>query len=475
MKNCSAVYGGNMQRGKSMAGYSIKKTVLSILLGILLRIPLLGEIPSDFTPYVRLGHLLKISVYRNPILDPSGQAVLNPGELVREEGPIQMPVGSGTIISAEGLILTNWHVYSVEDQIQYDQRTGLLRVAQRAGTTMLVYRLQDNDPLKVPVLQFRAVPVSLDEDHDTALLKIVADAQGNPIDRRDFSYATLGNPFGMKINQDLTVLGYPGKGGDTITITEGKFLGYYRDARYPGQDGFIKTNAAMSPGNSGGSALSRQSLVGVPTAVTLPQMAGSDMGYIHPVTWALKGFVVAQHKFGLHPPDIPMEWLNSSYNSDETAGKIFVTGHIIAANSELGIESQVIAVRPDKSLDEISQFHQEVQSTSLIFLLQQMQEYGMSAEDLARRFDLPLDETQEMLQLELSDEAVSEDVLRYFSGEFFYAHSESDKDGFFIVAIPRGGKVVLHVMKDGFFPFHKDIVSESSGFQHIGSIKVFRR
>ncbi len=475
MTDCSEVSNGRMWRTKLMTGHKIRNRALGFLLAGLLRVPLLSEVPSDFTPFVRLGHLLKVSVYRNPILDPSGQAILNPGELVREEGPIQMPVGSGTIISAEGLILTNWHVYSVEDQFQFDQRTGLLRVAQRAGTAMLVYRLHDNDPLKVPELQFLAVPISLDEEHDTALLKIVADAQGNPIERRDFSYVSLGNPFGMKINQDLTVLGYPGKGGDTITITDGKFLGYYRDERYPGQDGFIKTNAAMSPGNSGGAALSVQGMVGVPTAVTLPQLAGSDMGYIHPVTWALKGFVVAEHKFGLHPPEIPMEWLRSAYNSDETGDEIFITGHIIAANSGKGIESQVIAVRPDKSLEEVSRLHQEIQSMSLIFLLQQMQEYGMSAEDLARRFDVPLDKTQEMLQLELSDETVSEEALRYFSGEFFYAHAESDEDGFFIITVPRGDSIVLHVLKDGYFPYHKDIVSESGGGQHIGRIKVFGR
>ncbi len=464
-----------MRNSETSAGHAIKQWAIGIFFAALLPLSLLCQIPADFTPFVRLGYLLKVSVYRNPILDPSGQAILNPGELIKEEGPIPMPVGSGTIISAEGLILTNWHVYSAEDQIQFDQRTGILRVAQKASTTMLVYQLHDNDPLKVPVLLFQAAPVSLDEDHDTALLKIVADAQGNPIDRRDFSYASLGNPFGMQINQDLMVLGYPGKGGDTITITDGKFLGYYRDEEYPGQDGFIKTNAAMSPGNSGGAALSVQSIVGVPTAVTLPQLAGSDMGYIHPVTWALKGFVVAQHKFGLHPPVIPMDWLSSPYNSDETAGQIFITGHIIAANSEQGIASQVIAVRPDKSLEEISRLHQEVQATSLIFLLQQMQEYGMSAEDLALRFDLPLDKTQEMLQFELSDEAISEDVRRFLSGEFFYAHAESDADGFFIVTVPRANKIVLHVMKDGYFPYHKDLVSERGGFQQVGRIKIFGR
>jgi S1-C subfamily serine protease len=433
-----------------------------------------AEIPTDFTPYVRLGHLLKVSVYQDPILDASGQGFVNPGKLVREEGPVAMPVGSGTIISAEGLILTNWHVYAIEDQVQYDPNTRILRVAERASMTMLVYRLYDNDPLKVPIVQFRAEPISLDEEHDTALLKIVEDAEGNRIDRRDFSHVALGNPFGMKITSDLTVLGYPGKGGDTITITTGKFLGYYRDDRFPGQDGFIKTDAAMSPGNSGGAALSSQGLVGVPTAVTLPQLVGSDMGYIHPVTWALKGFVVAQYKFGLHPPEIPLEWLASSYNSDETAENTFLTGHVQASDSGQGTETQVIAVRPDKTLEEIGQLHQELQSAARVFLIQQMHEYGVPEEDIARRFEVPLDRVREILRIELSDESVSEDIRRYLGGEFYYANSESDEAGFFILTVPRKSAVILHVLKDGFFPFHQDIRAGEGAFQDLGRLQIYR-
>ena len=86
-----------------------------------------------------------------------------------------------------------------------------------------------------------------------------------------------------------------------------------------------------------------------------------------------------------------------------------------------------------------------------------------------------LEKIREMLLRELSDETVSADVLRYFSGEFYYASAESDGDGFFIISVPRKDKIVLHVMKDGYFPFHKDIVSEDSGFQNIGRIKVFGR
>ena len=169
------------------------------------------EVPSDFSPFVRLGHIMKVSIYRNPVFDPSGQNVLHPGDLIKEE-TMEMPVGSGTIVSAEGLILTNWHVYQVEPQYQYDHPSRMLRVAEKMGDAMLVYRLHDNDPLKIPALQYLATPLSLDEEHDTALLKIVADSEGNELDPRDFSYVPLGNPFGMKINADITVLGYPGKG-----------------------------------------------------------------------------------------------------------------------------------------------------------------------------------------------------------------------------------------------------------------------
>jgi S1-C subfamily serine protease len=437
--------------------------------------PAIPEIPSDFTPFVRLGHLVKVSVYRNPIFDPSGQGIVNPGELVREEGPIRMPVGSGTIINAEGLILTNWHVYAFEDQVQYDPRTRILRIAERAGTAMLVYRLDDNDPLKIPELKFRADPVSLDEEHDLALLKIVSDAAGKTLDRRDFSYVQLGNPFGMTINEALNVLGYPGKGGDTITVTEGRFLGYYRDERFPQQDGFIKTNAAMSPGNSGGAALWGSDLIGVPTAVTLPELAGSDMGYIHPITWAMKSFVVARHKYELHPPDIPLDWLKSSYNSDNTSTDIFLTGHIVAANSGKGVESRVVAVRPDRTLEEISRLHQELESVAMIFLMQQMQDYGASPEAISRRLNVPLDRVKEMLELNLSGEAVSPDIPRYLAGEFFYTHTQSEADGFFIVSIPRERDVVIHVLNDGFFPFRRDIRSQGLGFQSIGRLKIFMR
>lgn len=430
------------------------------------------EIPSDFTPFVRLGHVVKISVYKEPVLDPIGQNILSPGTLIREE-MVNMPVGSGTIISADGLILTNWHVYQITDQVQFDPRTELLQVAQRVGQKMLVYRLYDNDPLKIPRLQYQAVPISLDEEHDTAILRIVADMDDNQVDKNDFSYVSLGNPFGMKINSDIMVLGYPGKGGDTITITDGKFLGYYRDERFPGLDGFIKTDAAMAPGNSGGAALNQQVLIGVPTAVTLPTQAGSDLGYIHPVTWALKGFVIARHKFNLHPPEIPLEWVTSQYNSDETSTNIFVTGSVVSANSGQGLASQVVATRPDRSLEEIAKLHEELGATAIIYLAQQMQDYGLSVEEISRQLNLPFSRVEEYLTADLSEEMLTEDVKLYLAGEFFYELTVCDREGFFILSVPRSQKLILHVLEEGYRAFSKEFATSGGSFQSMGRLKIY--
>jgi len=305
------------------------------------------------------------------------------------------------------------------------------------------------------------------------LLKIVADSEGNEVDMRDFSYVPLGNPFGMKINVDIAVLGYPGKGGDTITMTEGKFLGYYREARFPGLDGFIKTNAAMAPGNSGGAALNKLALIGVPTAVTLPSQAGSDLGYIHPVTWALKGLAVAEFKFGLHPPEIPGDWLSSPYNSDETSENIYVVGSVVSANANRGVNSRVIAARPDRSLEAIRKLHQDLESMATIYMAQQMRDYGLSAEEIGRRLDLDLSQVKEILVYEFSEDKLPEDVRQYIQGEFYYEHTQSDPEGFFILSLPRKRQVVLHIVKEGYRPLSRKVLTEEGSIQDLKKVKIY--
>jgi S1-C subfamily serine protease len=450
-------------------------TLLIGFLALCVFVPLRSdEIPRDVTPFVRLGHLVKVSVFRNPTVDTGQKRILNTGQLIREE-VVQMPVGSGTIISSNGLILTNNHVYEMEDNIHYDDETQTLVLAQAASREMLVYTLIDNDPLKVPEFQYLAEQVSLDEKHDTALLRIVKDKDGNPIAGKTFSYVSIGNPFGMQLNETLTIFGYPSKGGDTITITEGKFLGYYRDQRFPGLDGFIKTNAAMAPGNSGGAAMNKASLVGVPTAVTPPTLAGSDLGYIHPVTWAAKVLTVAKYKLNLKTPEIPLQWFESEHNTDDTRNSIYVTGRIVSSHSQTGIPADIILARTDRTLEEIENLHLELQVVDMIYTVQRMHTAGLTEEQIAAQFQMTLEEIRTMIAAQLSEEQLSADTLASLKGEFFYSHSQSDDEGFFILSVPKEKEIKLYVVRNSFFPIEKKIALGHGLSLNLGKITIFRQ
>jgi hypothetical protein len=346
-------------------------------------------------------------------------------------------------------------------------------VRQRVSNAMLVYRLADNDPLKAPVLQYLAVPVSLDKAHDTALLKIYAEPKGKEIEISDLPFTRLANPFSMKLNEIIAIVGYPAKGGDTITITEGKFLGYYRNKYFPGLDGFIKTDAAMSPGNSGGAALYRNGLVGVPTAVTHPAMAGSDLGYIHPVTWALKTLTIASRKFKFNVQDFPLEWIKNGYNTDETRDHIYLTGWIISSHSRRPLMAEILMTRPDRSLEQIQDLHRQLQQYIQIQAIQLMNDQGRGTDEIAKGLNMKADDIRKILETPLSRYPLSPDSRQYLKGDFFYAVTRCDDRGFFIIDVPRQQKVKLYAFADGHRTMVRNFNSEDGLSQDLGKIMVF--
>ncbi|MCP4141169.1 MAG: trypsin-like peptidase domain-containing protein [Chloroflexi bacterium] len=159
--------------------------------------------------------------------------------------------GSGSIISADGLILTNAHVvlsdkfYDVEDLV-------------------VAFTVDPNYPAEP---KYYAEVMQVDEGLDLAVIRVVADMNGTPVD-----YATLnlpavplGNSDALELGGDLTIMGYPGIGGVTITLTSGDVGGFTAEDGV-GQRAFIKTSATISGGNSGGLAVnSNNELIGVPT------------------------------------------------------------------------------------------------------------------------------------------------------------------------------------------------------------------
>lgn len=168
--------------------------------------------------------------------------------LVRQDGRFA-PIwsGSGSILTPDGLILTNAHVV--------DNRSG-----DYTHLGVAVLKVTD----RPPDLRYLAEIAAIDYSLDLAVIRIVSDLAGNPV-HLDLPTILLGDSDMVEIGDRLQILGYPGIGGETITFTEGAVSGFTTDRSVQGR-AWIKTDATIAGGNSGGvAANARGELIGVPT------------------------------------------------------------------------------------------------------------------------------------------------------------------------------------------------------------------
>jgi S1-C subfamily serine protease len=159
--------------------------------------------------------------------------------------------GSGSIISADGLILTNAHVVLPDRFFPVDE---------------LIISLTE-EPDRPPRPTYRAEVLQADRDLDIAVIRITTDLERRPVDysQLDLPVVELGEADQLRLGDSLAILGYPGIGGDTITLTSGEVSGFTSDEEY-GDRAFIKTSATIAGGNSGGLvADDRGRLIGIPT------------------------------------------------------------------------------------------------------------------------------------------------------------------------------------------------------------------
>lgn len=169
-----------------------------------------------------------------------------------EVGELQIGwTGSGTIISPDGLILTNAHVVLPDRYFPVDA----LVVAMTVG--------QDQEP----VPSYYAETLQADATLDIAVIRVTEDYDGNAVDRASLTlpFVPLGDSDELNLGDGITIIGYPGIGGDTVTLTRGEVSGFTSQPEY-GQRAFIKTSATIAGGNSGGLAVDAAGqLIGIPT------------------------------------------------------------------------------------------------------------------------------------------------------------------------------------------------------------------
>jgi S1-C subfamily serine protease len=181
-----------------------------------------------------------------PLLDAYSNAVIDVTERVGpavvrvETGPkVRSPrerggLGSGIVISPDGLVLTNSHVVGSSKEIRLRDTEGVVTDARVLG---------------------------VDLDTDLALLR----ASG----ARDLRYASLGNSKSLRRGQLVVAIGNPL--GFESTVTAGVVSALGRSIRsVSGRtiEDVIQTDAALNPGNSGGPLVSSKAeVIGINTAI----------------------------------------------------------------------------------------------------------------------------------------------------------------------------------------------------------------
>ncbi len=149
-------------------------------------------------------------------------------------------------------VQTNLHVIKMEDRTKSHCRI-LIYPDYTDSKSYLLYKSQDYQ--------------SYGDEVDIAFLEpsVVNDLKGGTRDdlvvyARDESDAPVCDS--VHIGDHLSILGYPGVGGETLTVTEGIVSGFELN----GRNRYVKTSAKIDKGNSGGTAIKDSGcVVGIPT------------------------------------------------------------------------------------------------------------------------------------------------------------------------------------------------------------------
>lgn len=215
-----------------------------------------GQIQLSFAPIVKKVAASVVNVYaaRNVVVqrspfadDPFFKRFFGPEGFGLPQQRQQKSLGSGVIVSADGVILTNNHVIDNMDDV---------KIALADGR------------------EFECDIVLRDPKSDLAVLKVRDKVELQPIEIGDSDQVevgdlvlAIGNPFGVG-----------------QTVTSGIVSAVSRSLRGINDYGyFIQTDAAINPGNSGGALVDMSGkLIGVNTAIYSRTGGSVGLGYAVP-------------------------------------------------------------------------------------------------------------------------------------------------------------------------------------------------
>jgi Do/DeqQ family serine protease len=222
-----------------------------------------------------------------------------------DRDPTQQGVGSGVIVSPQGILLTNNHV--VEDAGEID------------------VRLSDGREAHAEVL-------GTDPETDLAVLRIKLDR---------LPVITLGRIDELRVGDALLAIGNPFNVGQTVTAGIVSALGR-NGLGLSTFESFIQTDAAINPGNSGGALVNAQGhLVGINTAIFSRSGGSVGIGFAIPADVAqrvmdslIRDGVVRRGWIGVEPRELTPEIADSLQLASRSG--VLITGVLQDGPASLG-------------------------------------------------------------------------------------------------------------------------------------------
>ncbi len=239
------------------------------------------QVTLSYAPVVKKAQPSVVNVYAsrterrpsNPLFDdPVFRRFF--GDQARPGGQTAQSLGSGVIVDASGLVITNHHVIE--------------------GMTVVKVALADRR-------EFEAEIVLRDPRTDLAVLKIKNGAAAFPA-------MELGDSDALEVGDLVLAIGNPFGVGQTVT--QGIVSALARTQVGISDYGFfIQTDAAINPGNSGGALIDMQArLVGINSAIFSKSGGSIGIGFAIPVN--MVKIVVAAAKGGVRQVRRP--WLGAN-------------------------------------------------------------------------------------------------------------------------------------------------------------------
>jgi serine protease Do len=225
-------------------------------------------------------------------------------------------MGSGFIVGADGIVLTNAHVVDGADEV--------------------MVRLTDHREFKAKVL-------GVDKTTDVAVLKI--DAKNLPV-------VKIGDPEKTRVGEWVVAIGTPYGLDNTVTsgIVSAKSRSLPGDAAVP----FIQTDAAVNPGNSGGPLFNlRGEVIGVNSQIFSRSGGFQGVAFAIPIDVAMnvkdqiQRHGKAQHgRLGVSIQDVNQA-LADNFGMKEASGALIGSVAKDSAASKAGIEPGDVILKFD--------------------------------------------------------------------------------------------------------------------------------